>query len=130
VEVLDLFLSSCSRKGESMATATAKLATERRVAPRRQPTLGTVCYLHSSAGDDLGVGLVWNISTSGVSMLLHQRLENGTTLSVELTTASETYTLPVTLRVAHITQLRTGDYVMGGQFLRPLTADDIRPFVG
>ena len=105
-------------------------APERRQAPRRQPTLGTTCRLVSSAGEDLGIGLVWNISTSGISMLLHRRLEPGTPLSAELRTAAESGGLPLTLVVAHVSPLITGDYVMGAQFVRPLGAEELRPFVG
>lgn len=32
--------------------------------------------------------------------------------------------------VTHVSQLRTGDYVIGGPFERPLEADQLRPFVG
>ena len=36
----------------------------------------------------------------------------------------------VAFTVTHVSQLRTGDYVIGGPFDRALTPDDIRPFVG
>jgi hypothetical protein len=102
---------------------------ERRSAPRRQPTLGTVCHLTSTSGDEIGLGLVWNISASGVSMLLPHRLQPGTTVGAELETAGAGYALPLTLRIAHVAQLRTGDYFVGGQFLRPLAPEEMRPFL-
>jgi hypothetical protein len=100
-------------------------ATERRSGARRQPALGTICRL----GDTARVGLVWNISSGGVSMLLNERLEPGATIQCELSSAEQGVDLPVTLRVAHVTQLRNGDYMVGGQFDRPLAAEEMRPFL-
>jgi PilZ domain len=111
-----------------LAQPTAPPPAERRVAVRRQPTVGTVCHLHPPTGQDL-VGLVWNISTSGVSMLLHQRLEPGTTVPAEVRAAGEETALPVTLRVAHVSQLRTGDFILGAQFAQPLQAHEMQRFL-
>lgn len=102
---------------------------ERRTAPRRQPSVGTVCRLTSSAGDSVGMGLVWNISTSGISMLLHERVEPGTMIRVDLMTQDESFSVPRQIQVRHISGLRTGDYIMGGQFLQPLDPDEMRRFV-
>lgn len=96
----------------------------RRTHPRRQPTADTVCRLESGPN----LGLVWNISAGGVSMLLREELERGTTVHGRLESAGTA--LPVTLRVAHVARLRTGDYLVGGQFDRPLTASEMQPFVG
>ena len=110
------------------AQPTAPPPTERRVAARRQPTVGTVCQLTSPAGQHL-IGLVWNISTSGISMLVHQRLKPGATVAAELKTANDRVVLPVTLRVAHVAPLRTGDYIVGGSFARPLDLEEMRQFL-
>ena len=37
--------------------------------------------------------------------------------------------LRVRFRIAHVRQLRTGDYFLGAQFDRPLSPDEMRPFV-
>jgi hypothetical protein len=102
---------------------------DRRVSVRRQPTVGTVCDLADSA-ERIGTGLVWNVSASGVSMLLQRRLEPGTVVDVELSAADTGFRLALPLRVAHAAQLRTGDFILGGQFARNLTADEMRPFLG
>jgi hypothetical protein len=98
---------------------------EQRAWPRRQPALGTICRLGSG-----NLGLVWNISAGGVSMLVHERLEPGVTVQGELASSDEAFALPVRLRVAHVARLRTGDYVVGGQFDRLLAPEEMRPFVG
>lgn len=114
-----------------MATASPTTApvVERRVVARRQPAQGTVYHLASALGKG-ALGLVWNLSATGVSMLLHERLEPGTTLQGELMAADETTVLPLTARVAHVSRIRTGDYFIGARFQRDLTADELRPFLG
>jgi hypothetical protein len=101
---------------------------ERRRAPRRRPAHDTVCRLSHLDGDDLGCGLVWNLSATGVSMLLNVPVEPGTVLDAELCSAAGD-TVRVGMSVVHLTRLRTGDYVLGGQFSRHLDAAELRPFV-
>jgi hypothetical protein len=107
-----------------MATAEPIAADDRRAKVRRQPALGTVYRL-----GDWGLGLVWNISEGGVSMLVRDAPERGATVQGELATADDGHTLPVSVRVAHVTPLRTGDYLIGGPFNRPLAPEEVRPFV-
>jgi hypothetical protein len=109
---------------ESMAVTFA----ERRRAARRLAAHSTVCRLIDADGDEVGCGLVWNLSTSGVSMLLHLRVEPGTQLAAELSNAAGD-TVRVGLGVIHLSRLRTGDFVLGGQFSRTLDESELRPFV-
>jgi hypothetical protein len=101
---------------------------ERRRAPRRRPALNTVCRLTGPDGGEVGCGLVWNLSASGVSMLLNVPLEPGTGLCAELANAAGE-AVRLGLSVVHLSRLRTGDYVLGGQFTRPLDEAELRPFV-
>jgi hypothetical protein len=101
---------------------------ERRRAARRRPTQDTVCHLTALDGAEAGCGLVWNVSTTGISMLLHIGLEPGALLGAELSNAAGAR-LRVGLSVVHLTRLRTGDYVLGGQFSEALDEDELRPFV-
>lgn len=103
--------------------------TDRRGAARRQPTLGTVCRLDSRAERDGGVGLVWNISTGGVSMLLNGGMDRGSTLKSVLACSTDGFLLPVTVKVTHVAHLQTGDYLVGGQFDRPIAAEQMEHFL-
>ena len=105
-------------------------AADRRRAPRRQPAQGTTCQLAASAGQQPRLGLVWNISLTGVSMLLGEPLEPGTQFQGELIAADGRTSLGLSMRVQHLCKLRTGDYFVGGHFQRQLTAQELRPFVG
>ncbi len=114
--------------GTNNGPAAAK--PERRRCPRRQPAHGTVCKLTAGSGDDLGLGLVWNISLSGVSMLLGKPLQPGMELKGELVAGDGRTSLGLVLKVAHLSKLATGDYFIGSQFDRQLTPQEMQPFVG
>lgn len=103
-------------------------AAERRIAPRRQPAMGTICRLENGNGAD-DLGLVWNISTTGISMLLHDPRQTGTHLEGILETMDDGPSLPVGMSVVHVKLLETGDYFLGAHFDRPITDDEMKPFV-
>lgn len=116
-------------KSRDKASARGRKPTvERRAAPRSQPALGTVCRLQSHTGEEFGLGLVWNISTSGLSMLLDRPVPAGTTLAANLMACDGEMKVPRQMRVAHILGLRTGDYMVGCQFLEPLGSEEISWF--
>ena len=110
------------------SSALAGLA-ERRIAPRFQPALGTVCRIARSNTDPAVVGLVWNISETGVSMLIGKPPKAGRELPAELTSELSGQRLAVTLRVVHVRPMQTGDYVLGAQFEQPLGSDEIQLFL-
>jgi len=100
---------------------------DRRRAARRpvQDTVGRLCDI----GDqELASGLVWDLSTTGISMLLNARVEPGTLARVELTRAGGA-ALGRVLRVVRLSRLGTGEYALGARFIRPLDAAEMRPFV-
>ncbi len=114
----------------SVASLPEATSDNRRIAARRQPTVGTVCRLDLAAGPQSNhVGLVWNLSTSGVSMLLNEPLTPDSVVAAELMTMDERTALSVSLRIIHVRKIRTGDYFLGAQFDRPLAPEDIRPFL-
>lgn len=100
-------------------------ATERRIAPRFRPTVGTLCHLRDRAG----IGLVWNISVSGVSMLLADPPAAGEVVAAELVSDGDRARLPVVLHVVHVRPSDTGDFLIGARFDPPLTEEQMRPFL-
>jgi hypothetical protein len=113
-----------------MKTAIQRIAkaAERRRAPRRQPAIGTICQFTPRCAVN-GMGLVWNISTSGVSVLANQPCAAGVRLEGELKTLDERATLPISFDVAHVKELETGDYVIAGPFAKMVAAAKIKPFI-
>ena len=63
-------------------------------------------------------------------MLLHQGHPAGTTRSGELQNGDGRTTLNIGFRVTHVVQLRTGNDLLGGPFLHPLTPEEMQPFLG
>jgi hypothetical protein len=113
-----------------MTTATSAVPAERRIAPRFRPAFGTVYRIAAQNGVPAMVGLVWNISETGVSMLLADPPECGTRLEGEL--APETGdgpALAIAIRVVHVHEMPNGDSFLGAQFARPLTPDELQAFL-
>ncbi len=102
---------------------------ERRIAPRFQPAFGTVCRFILRDDGERVVGLVWNISETGVSMLLAEPPVRGAELDGELGPENGGAGLRMTFRVVHVRELPTGDFFLGAQFGRPLTSAELRPFL-
>ena len=102
---------------------------ERRRTVRRQVAAGTVFRIPSNPDNTKVVGLVWNISTSGVSMLLGNSHQRGETIRGELGTMDNRFKLPIAVQVAHVRQIQTGDYFVGAQFEQRLSDEQLRPFL-
>ena len=100
---------------------------DRRAAPRFRPAHGTVCRL--DRGPKPAVGLVADLSATGVSMWIASPPEPGEYVAGELTGEADAVGLPVLLRVVHVRLGSTGDFVLGAQFARPLTEAELAPFL-
>src|SRR4051812_21273647 len=101
--------------------------TERRAAPRFRPAHGTVCRLDRNPKQ--AVGLVGDLSATGVSMFLADPPAPGEFVAGELTGEGNAVGLPVLLRVVHVRPTSTGDFVLGAQFARPLSEAELKPFL-
>ncbi|MBN9520166.1 PilZ domain-containing protein [bacterium] len=99
---------------------------ERRVATRYKPAFGTVCRIGPGRPTH---ALVWNISETGLSMLLGDPPEPGEVRPAELAHEGAASGLPVWLRVIHVRQVSTGDYQVGAQFDRRLNPDELSQFL-
>jgi CheY-like chemotaxis protein len=111
------------------ATRARRPAANRRVAVRHHPMVGTLCRVDAPSGLQPHLGLVWNLSSSGLSMVLHEPVPAETSLQAELKTADRSGSLPITLQVVHVHPIGTGDFYLGAQFDRPLDPDELHPFL-
>jgi hypothetical protein len=109
--------------------AIAPAASERRIAQRLKPALGTVCRIETDDAKPW-VGLVWNISLTGISLLLGRPPKAKDILTGELALDDGSTAMPVIFSVIHVKPTPTGDYLVGAQFLRPLTEEEIARFAG
>lgn len=109
-------------------TTAAEPSADRRIAPRVQPAFDTVFRFAASPEADPIIGLVWNISETGVSMLLTEPLPPDALVNGELTGERGGPGLPVTVQVVHVVPMPSGDYFLGGRFDRPLSPDELQAF--
>ena len=110
-----------------MSTATSD--SERRVSPRRQPAMGTVCRLDAEDGGPSALALVWNISGTGISVLVAGPRPAGVVLSGYLEKTEGDHMRRIAMRVIHVKRLDGGDYILGAHFDSPLSTDELKPFV-
>jgi hypothetical protein len=113
----------------SAPVETSTPPVERRVAPRRQPAMNTVCRFDTSSAGPQALALVWNISITGISVLVPEPTPTGTILTGYLDTMDGEQLRPITLRVIHCKRLETGDFALGARFAQPLSEEELKPFV-
>lgn len=106
----------------------AEGGADRRRAVRRQPAVGTF-FRFDEPNDTDRMGLVWNISETGISMLLPESFERGVKLNGRLVSNDRSQSLPVTFQVVHVRRIESGDHFVGGQFEKRLTPDEMKPFL-
>jgi len=94
---------------------------ERRADARFQPAFGTTCQLLPTGQQ----GLVWDVSTFGVGMLLASVPDAGTDIPAEFHTDGGGSPIAISLRVMYTRSLSTGDYFVGARFSRSLTEAEI-----
>jgi hypothetical protein len=108
---------------------TPSSTSERRIAPRRQPAMGTVCRLDADVPGPSALALVWNISLTGISVLVSEPRPIGTPLTGFLERIEGEAMLRIAMRVVHAKKLDTGDFFLGAHFDRPLQPDELKAFV-
>jgi hypothetical protein len=103
---------------------------DRRIAPRFRPAYGTVCRFDPVGGKGLtAVGLVWDISQSGVSMLIAAPPRAGAILTGEIGLESGDPHVSVIFQVVHVRPVPSGDFILGAKFHRALSTDELKPFL-
>ena len=107
---------------------TAVAPAPRRAALRHQPAFGTVYHLDPGPNGP-GLGLVWNLSTCGVGLLVPVPAAPGTRINGTLATEDGRDAVAIDLEVVHVRQVRTGDFYLGARFSRPLSGEELSPFV-
>jgi hypothetical protein len=113
-----------------IATPTGKPEiTERRVSARLQPAFRTICRIDRLDVGHPSIGLVWDLSETGVSMLLADPPKPGAELNGELVPEDGGLGLLVSLRVIHVKAMTTGDYILGARFASPLRTDQMQSFL-
>src|SRR5690242_13571049 len=101
---------------------------DRRTEERLSVTKDTQCALASPLTEDLGAVRIKNVSTHGIGLIIGQRLEIGTLLSVTLVNNAKSFARSYLVQVAHVTA-QGGSFLVGGTFTTPLTYEELTTLV-
>jgi hypothetical protein len=72
---------------------------------------------------------VRDISATGIGLQVKQPLKPGTALVINLQTRQQQLSRPLAVRVMHATLLADGDWLLGCQFVRRLSDQDMQELV-
>lgn len=95
---------------------------DRRRAPR-YPSSAEIAYTVANNSSPGRVARVFDISDSGIGLLLGQALERGTLLTLEFPATEGSPSHVICARVAHATEQSEGNYLIGCVLQSELTAD-------
>jgi hypothetical protein len=108
------------------AAAPAQVEPDRRGADRFACELKPSWrILGKPSGESWGASL-YNISATGISLCVRCWIKPGTVLVVRLHGKGERYSRPLPMRVMHATANGSGEWIVGGMFVRPLPDEDLR----
>jgi PilZ domain len=115
----------------SMTNSSANTAfwLERRAALRLALHGGASCHLVAAVGETYWPARVLDISTTGVRLLLRRRFDLESRVLVELANGSRAFARALVMRVAHVEQQPDGSYLLGGEFARRLSHDEVMALI-
>jgi hypothetical protein len=87
------------------------------------------CQVSLHARDVEYIGVVRNLSTHGIGILLEAWLAPGTETSAQLTNACKLFTCDLQMRVIHATSQPDGSCLLGCEFAAPLPHDTVQALV-
>src|SRR5262245_45904741 len=98
---------------------------ERRAALRLALHADATCHLVAAVGDSCWPARVVDLSTTGVRLLLRRRFEPESHVLVELANGRRVFSRALLMRVAHVEPAADGAYLLGGEFARRLSHDEL-----
>lgn len=108
------------------APAPEPAESNRRQSYRFDINLDTSCLLIAALENDVSPVRVRNISAGGISLVLSHGVETHTILTVQLLNRPRMFLCTVDVRVTYAVEHPTGDWILGGEFNRKLTVEELR----
>lgn len=102
---------------------------ERRASTRYPCNLATSCRLAASVKGDTVPARVRNISAGGVSLVLGHEFTSGALIALELRNTGRNFARTLQVRVIYCIEHPSGDWILGGAFVSPLTDDEVKAFL-
>jgi hypothetical protein len=118
-----------SLRSKLSALVQRRLQIERRGGKRVAPAQRTLCRLSKPGESAQAASVVQNLSIKGVGLQTECSYQLGELLHVLLVNAAHTFSVSVELRVARCFHVTDNRYFVAGPFTRPLTHDEIVPFI-
>jgi PilZ domain len=103
---------------------------ERRASTRYPCNLATSCRLAAAIKGQEHSARVRNISAGGVSLVISHGFSSDDILAVELRSMPRNFARQLKVRVIYCIEHPSGDYIVGGSFISPLTEDEVTAFLG
>jgi hypothetical protein len=101
---------------------------ERRASVRFATSRDASCNPISARAATLPV-LIRDVSTGGIGLLATRRFERGTLLVIEVPDEEEATPSPMVARVVHVTLRDDGYWLLGCQFVGPLSDVDVQALI-
>lgn len=99
---------------------------ERRDTVRYTINLDTSCRLLAMVQGESNPIRVRNISAGGISLVLPRELPPDTLLEIELLNRPQMFLCKLQVNITYRVEHPSGDWIMGGAFLRRLTDEELR----
>jgi serine/threonine protein kinase len=101
-------------------------ASERRVAVRQPCRIQTTGCLLGEMGPDCWDAHIRDVSKTGLALLTGMHFERGTILAIKLEDRKRSMSRKVYVRVVSARRQPSGDWLLGGKFVRPLNDADLQ----
>jgi hypothetical protein len=111
---------------DPQGTAAVETAVERRLWERLACTRPIPRRLSLEPGQDLDDGWVVDLSAGGLCVLLNTRPERGDVLSLELESHPDRPPVALRARVVRVEALPEGDWLVGCQYLAPISEETVK----
>lgn len=100
---------------------------ERRESLRYYPRgTETFHHLHGIVEGSSGTAQVRNLSGGGVSLVFDRRIEPEAVVTLQLRNTAQPYACKLSLRVIYLQERPSGQWILGGAFMRKLTHEELQ----
>jgi len=106
-----------------------RIQVERRNGKRVAPMQRTLCLLQPPGETNQATAIVQNLSLKGVGVHVDREYPVGTILRALLVNAPHTFSVALELKVVRCFRAAPNLYFLAGPFGRPLTHDEVVPFI-
>jgi hypothetical protein len=111
------------------ALAQRRLKIERRAVKRLPPSQRTVCLVRGEGHSTASSLAVQNLSVKGAGLLADREFPVNSVLPILLVNGSHTCAVTLELNVVRCFRVASGHWFVGGPFAKPLTCEELIPFM-